>query len=171
MGNLLHHYSEEGAYQFVTFRTQDSIDPFLMKLSKNTNLSVSAKEMQIDEYSDSLDRGCYLKDEVLHIVMQHIKSLEPDFYDLIAVSVMPNHVHVLFEQREKLSVIMQKIKGVTAFKINKILLQKGHFWCKSYFDKAIRNERHFNLTYQYIKNNAIKAGLIDQSLRFYGIYK
>jgi len=66
---------------------------------------------------------------------------------------------------------MQKIKGATAFYINKHLASKGHFWGKSYFDKAIRDEKHFNVVYEYIKNNAVKAGLIDADLRFYGVYE
>lgn len=65
---------------------------------------------------------------------------------------------------------MQKIKGALAFQINKLLSRKGHFWEKSYFDKAIRDEGHFNTVYEYIKNNADKANLSDTDIRFYGIY-
>lgn len=57
-----------------------------------------------------------------------------------------------------------------AFQINKLLSRKGSFWEKSYFDKATRDERHFNTVYYDIKNNASKAKLIDKDLRFYGIY-
>ena len=126
--------------------------------------------MHIDDYCDQSDKGCYLTGQVTTIMMEHIQSLEPKYYKLLAVSVMPNHVHILFEQRQELKVIMQKIKGVTAFKINQYLGRKGHFWDKSYFDKAIRDERHFQMTYDYIKNNAYKAELQDADIRFYGIY-
>ncbi len=50
------------------------------------------------------------------------------------------------------------------------MARKGHFWEKSYFDKAIRDADHFNIDYEYIKNNASKANLKDKDLRFYGIY-
>ena len=83
---------------------------------------------------------------------------------------MPNHVHLLIQQKQELRIIMQKIKGVMAFQINKRLSRRGHFWEKSYFDKAIRNEKHFNIVYEYIKNNATKANLKDKDLRFYGIF-
>ena len=103
-------------------------------------------------------------------MMTYLKTLEPEFYQLCAVSIMPNHVHLLIQQKQELSIIMQKIKGFLAFQVNKLLSRKGHFWEKTYFDKAIRDERHFNIVYEYIKNNASKANLKDAHLRFYGIY-
>ena len=166
----LYHFSELDAYQFITFRTQDSIDPYLQKISKMTKITTSEKQMKIDEYCDQSNKGCYLNDEIIDMAMIYIKSLEPDFYQLIAVSIMPNHVHLLIQQKQELRIIMQKIKGAMAYQINKHLSRKGHFWEKSYFDKAIRDERHFNVIYEYIKNNASKANLADKALRFYGVY-
>lgn len=88
----LHHYSELETYQFITFRTQDSIDPYLHKI---TGLSVAVKQMKIDEYCDQSSKGCYLNDEIIHLVMAYLKTLEPEFYQLCAVSIMPNHIHLL----------------------------------------------------------------------------
>ncbi len=166
----LHHYSKKEAYQFITFRTQDSIDPYLQKLSKMLDLSASERQMKIDKYCDQSNKGCYLNDEIINMLITYIQSLEPDFYTLLAVSIMPNHVHLLIQQKQELRIIMQKIKGSTAFQINKLLSRKGIFWEKSYFDKAVRNEKHFNTVYGYIKNNASKANLKDKDSRFYGIY-
>ena len=134
------------------------------------DLSVSEKQMKIDEYCDCSDKGCYLNNEIIHIIMTYLKTLEPDFYRLCAVSIMPNHVHLMIQQKQELSIVMQKIKSAMAFQINKHLSRKGHFWEKSYFDKAIRDEKHFNIVYEYIKNNATKANLKDKDSRFYGIY-
>lgn len=165
----LHHYSQLEACQFITFRTQDSIDTYLQKVSKMMELSVSERQMKIDEYCDQSNKGCYLNGEIIDTVMIYIKSLEPEFYQLIAIIIMPNHVHLLIRQKQELRIIMQKIKGKMAFQINKLLSRKGPFWEKSYFDKAIRDERHFNIVYEYIKNNATKANLKDKDSRFYGI--
>jgi len=167
----LHHYSELEAYQFITFRTQDSIDPYLKKISKMIELDVSARQMKIDEYCDQSNKGCYLNGESIFVIMTQLKTLGSEFYQLYAVSVMPNHVHLLIQQKQDLSEIMRKIKGSTALQINKLLSMQGHFWEKSYFDKAIRDEKHFNIVYEYIKNNAAKAKLKDTNLRFYGIYE
>ena len=84
---------------------------------------------------------------------------------------MPNHVHLLFEQLQPLATIMHKIKGATAFLINKHYRKTGILWDKGYFDKIIRNEKQFQIIYQYIKNNAYSAGLKDAESRFYGIYE
>jgi len=167
----LSHYSELNTYQFVTFRTQDSVDAYLLGINEKLDLSISERQMKVDEYCDVSNKGCYLTGEILTLVMRYIKKCEPEYYQLHAVSIMPNHVHLLFQQKQDLSVVMQKIKGATAFYINKHLSRKGHFWNKSYFDKAIRDEKHFNIVYEYIKNNAVKANLSDADLRFYGMYE
>ncbi len=65
---------------------------------------------------------------------------------------------------------MKTLKGVSASKINKILNKNGKFWATGYYDKAIRDEKHFEITYNYIQNNPLKAGLKDQDKRFYHIY-
>jgi len=169
--NNLHHYTEIESYQFITFRTQESIDPYLRKLSKTVDINVSEKQMKIDAYCDQSNKGCYLNGKVANLTMSYLKSLEPEYYLLTAVSIMPNHIHLLIQQKQELPIVMQKIKGATSHQINNLLARKGHFWEKSYFDKTIRDEKHFNVVYQYIKNNAYKANLKDADLRFYGIYQ
>ncbi|MGJ0288712.1 hypothetical protein NG748_10940, partial [Aliarcobacter cryaerophilus] len=59
------------------------------------------------------------------------------------------------------------IKGKSAFILNKYLKKSGRFWHINYFDKAIREEKHFSRVYQYIENNPIKAELKDNRV-FYG---
>ncbi len=165
----LHHYSELNAVQFVTFRTRDSVDAYLKRINNSCELSASEKQMKIDEYSDQLDKGCYLNANVITIIMDSLRQLEPEYYDLHAVSIMPNHIHLLFQQNSELRIVMQKIKGATARLVNKHLLKQGSLWERGYFDKAIRDEKHFQIVYEYIKNNAVKANLHDAQQRFYGI--
>jgi REP element-mobilizing transposase RayT len=50
--------------------------------------------------------------------------------------------------------------------INKKLNKSGTFWQKDYFDKAIRDDKHFEVVLEYVKNNAYKAGLSDADDRF-----
>jgi hypothetical protein len=61
--------------------------------------------------------------------------------------------------------------GASGFEINKILNRKSALWEKGYFDKGIRDEAHFGIVYNYIANNAPKAGLNDGKERFYGKYE
>ena len=166
----LYHYSRLNTHQFVTFRTQDSVDDYLQKIQRRADLSISQKQMKLDSYCDQSNKGCYLNGEVIDIIDGYLMKLEPAFYRLIAYSIMPNHVHLLFQQKQELKEIMKRVKGGTALLVNKYLLRHGKLWERDYFDKSIRDEKHFLLTYEYIKNNALKASLKDADQRFYGIY-
>ncbi|PHS23782.1 MAG: hypothetical protein COA83_09240 [Methylophaga sp.] len=115
-------------------------------------------------------KAVILHADVITIIMDSLRQLEPEYYKLDAVSIMPNHIHLLFQQNVELKIIMQKIKGTTARLVNKHLLKQGSLWERGYFDNAIRDERHFRLVYDYIKNNAVKANLHNAQQRFYGIY-
>lgn len=84
---------------------------------------------------------------------------------------MPNHVHLLIKPLEKIASVMHTVKGSSAKLINEIMDRSGKFWANEYYDRAIRNEKHFGIVYQYIKNNPLKLSEAKVSLpRFYGIY-
>ena len=159
-----------GYYQFLTFRTNDSIDDFLTRLSAET-ISTSLKQYKADEYLDNSPKGAYLNGDVLVYLKQFLLEKDGELYDLVAFSVMPNHLHILFKQKMEIAKTVQQLKGASSFGINKVLQRKGTFWEKGYFDKAIRDEAHFDTVYNYIKNNAVKANLADAKDRFYGIYE
>jgi hypothetical protein len=74
---------------------------------------------------------------------------------------MPNHVHVLIRMMHvPLATIVQSWKSYTAHEANKLLGRKGIFWMPDYFDRFIRDERHFKATVDYILQNPVKAGLV-----------
>ena len=153
----LPHIDIEGYYQFITFRTFDSIDNYLKKLY-NTEKINKQKQQAIDNYLDSSNNGAYLNGKVLEYLYDFFQTQDKKLYDLVAFCIMPNHVHLLFKPIDKLNVVMQKLKGATANHINKILNKSGKFWAGDYYDKAIRDEKHFFVVYEYIKNNPIKLG-------------
>jgi REP element-mobilizing transposase RayT len=170
MKKQLPHFSKIHSYQFITFRTQDSVDEFLLRLKASSQENESIKQMKIDAYLDGSINGRYLNGEIIDVVIDHCKTLEPECYQLICLSVMPNHIHILFEQYQDLGEIVCKLKGGLAFKINKKLNLSGSFLERDYYDKTIRNEKHLKTTYDYIKNNASKANLKDAKSRFYSCY-
>jgi len=165
----LPHISLKGYYQFVTFRTYDSIDSFILKLSAII-LPDKIKQYKIDRYLDFSHNGRYLNDNILLYLRDYLLSCDGKLFELIAFSIMPNHIHLLFRETIPLTKVMQTFKGTTAFEINKMLKKSGKFWANGYFDRLIRDQKHFEITYNYIKNNAPKAGLKDCKDRFYGIY-
>ena len=167
----LPHLDLVGHYQFITFRTFDSMDGYLKKLSLQ-NKSNDRKQLDIDRYLDTSCRGAYLQGDVLTTLYDFLKKQDGLWYELIAFSIMPNHVHLLIRPLESLASLMQNIKGSSSRMINGIMGKSGRFWARDYYDKAIRDEKHFSVVYTYIKNNPLK--LRDCNItgsRFYGIYE
>ena len=118
---FLPHIDLIGYYQFVTFRTHDSIDDYLKRV-RNEDISSREKEYKIDQYIDLSTKGCYLNGDILEYLKEFFISKDKSFYDLVTFCVMPNHVHILFRQNEELQKIMKILKGSTSFNINKMLL-------------------------------------------------
>lgn len=165
----LPHIDMVGYYQFVTFRTHDSIDDFLKRISKE-DISNSLKQYKVDKYLDTSHKGAYLNGEVVQWFKSFLLSKDGILYNLVAFSIMPNHLHLLFKQKENIATTIKIVKGASAFEINKILNRKGTLWGKGYFDKGIRDQEHFDVVYNYIAHNAEKANLSDAKERFHGIY-
>ena len=151
----LHHIDLVDHYQFITFRTHDSVDAFVKKLALQ-NKTNQQRQMKVDEYLDQSIKGAYLYGAVLHYLFQFLKSHDGDLYELISFAIMPNHVHLLLKPKIELPVLMQRIKGSSSIQINTILKRTGKFWSSNYYDKLIRDDRNFILVYDYIKNNPLK---------------
>ncbi|MDA3909204.1 MAG: transposase, partial [Sulfurimonas sp.] len=123
-------------------------------------------------YLDSSQKGSYLNGDVLMKMSEFLKSRDNNLYELIAYTIMPNHIHILIKPLDKLALVVKSIKGSSAKMINDILKRRGKFWANDYYDKTIRDEKHFQTVYNYIKNNPLKLGETEVSLpRFYGIYE
>lgn len=151
----LPHIDLVGHYQFITFRTFDSVDDFVKKLSTGAQ-SNAKKQLAVDAYLDQSPKGAYLTGEVLDFLSAFLKSKDGVLYELVAFAMMSNHVHLLIKPMAGLSQVMQAIKGVSARTINTMLGKTGKFWADDYYDKLIRDERHFAVVYEYIKNNPLK---------------
>jgi REP element-mobilizing transposase RayT len=78
---------------------------------------------------------------------------------------MPNHVHVLFTVLSLASLgdIVSSWKRFTARQANRQLGRSGAFWQTEYWDRFIRNERHFAAAESYIDQNPVKAGLVEHA--------
>lgn len=168
----LPHLDLKGHYQFITFRTYESVDDFIKKIQQNHQTN-SQKQQIIDKYLDTSSNGAYLKNEILEYLYDFLKSKDKNYYNLIAFAIMSNHVHLLIKPLDDLSSIIHKIKGASAKTINQMLNKNGKFWANEYYDKAIRDEKHFDITYNYIKNNPLKLKESKKMYhkRFYGIYE
>ncbi len=155
----LMHIDQKNAIQFVTFRTQESVAYYLAKNNINTAESIAKQQLRQDRFLDSSSAGAILNDQVIKLLITFFKSKHTIHYNLIAVSIMPNHIHLLFEQIQPLMETMKKLKGATAQLVNKHYKRTGTLWDRGYFDKVVRTEKQFQVTYQYIKKQCSKRGI------------
>jgi len=105
-------------------------------------------------------------------VLEHIKEGDGKFYELIAVVIMPDHIHILLIPMEgyALSRIMKGVKGVSAHKINLIRKTKGNVWQDESYDRIIRDQEELNEKLNYMLNNPVKKGLTDDPWNYHGWY-
>ena len=80
---------------------------------------------------------------------------------IYAYVIMPTHFHWIIHPNERasVSVIMKKIKGHSAFTINKMLDHKGSFWQENYHSHVIRNKFDFEEKANYIHRNPVRSNL------------
>ncbi|OLE14760.1 MAG: hypothetical protein AUG89_00625 [Acidobacteria bacterium 13_1_20CM_4_56_7] len=87
-------------------------------------------------------------------------------YQLRAVVVMPDHVHLILTPLDdgtgpiSLPEILQEIKSVSAHRINKYLGRKGRLWQEESFDRAMRETENTRGRIEYILGNPVRAGLV-----------
>ena len=176
--NLPHIYIPERTY-FVTFRLKDSLPLqkiLELKSSVEFNSAPQSKSEKYEKdkkffakYDELLNKSnfgkCYLKNEkVAEIVVSTIQFLNKKDYNLIAYCIMPNHVHLLFTLRERsrsVDKIMQSIKRYSAREINRLVKRSGSLWQAESYDHVVRDEDEQFRIIEYVMNNPVKAGLVE----------
>ena len=117
---------------------------------------------RIDQWLDAGEGSCILRDPALaRIVAEAFHFFDDKRYELVAFIVMPNHVHVLFRLRapHRLEEVLKSWKGFTSREINKRIGSRGKLWQEDYWDRIVRNERHFLKCMEYIQKNPERAKL------------
>ncbi|MBF0530909.1 MAG: transposase, partial [Deltaproteobacteria bacterium] len=108
---------------------------------------------------------CFLKNETIAgLVENTLLHFDDQRYQLTAWTIMPNHVHVMVVTKPNwpLKDIVHSWKSYTANKANQILQRSGPFWSPDFFDRFIRDEKHFLTAKKYIIDNPVRAGLCDR---------
>jgi putative DNA methylase len=156
----LPHFDAGEVFQSITFRLHDSMPQSLLETWKE-DLARESEEYEdklrwrIEAYLDQGYGASYLSDaRIANIVENSLLHFDTERYRLSAWVVMPNHVHLLAAPCYacSLSNIMHSIKSYTAQQANKILGRKGRFWFEDYFDRYIRNAKHFENAISYIED-------------------
>ncbi|MDF1813514.1 MAG: transposase [Verrucomicrobiales bacterium] len=176
--NLPHWEQPQGCY-FITFRLIDSIPQnLLVELKHEKDLWLDNHPKPWDESTSRefgqlftkreqewLDAGygeCHLKSgEIRALVISSLEKFDRTRYDLDCYTLMPNHVHFIWQMRGKFSNNreLQSLKGASARKCNKHLNRTGNFWMDESYDRPIRDKDELTAFRKYIDSNPSKACL------------
>ena len=98
-------------------------------------------------------------------------------FDLLAVVVMPDHVHIALipsmttDGSVPIASIMQAIKGTSSHRINRELGHQGMVWQQETFDRALRKEEHMDEKLIYMLENPVRAGLAENPLDYRWLWR
>jgi menaquinone-specific isochorismate synthase len=177
-GTMPHWELDQGVY-FITFRLADSLPRAvaerlrdqrrrLMQIAGRPRdvLNRAAVNVQLmKEFNLELDRGdgaCHLRDRrAAALVEQVVRFRDGERHRLLAWSVMPNHVHVVFQLLcgDQLGSLMHSWKSYSANQVNTLLGRTGRFWQPEYFDHVVRHERELRRVVEYTVENPRSAGI------------
>jgi REP element-mobilizing transposase RayT len=175
--NRLPHWQQEGAVYFVTFRLADSVpltlrtqwesereawlkvhsEPWSMETEREYHERFSGA---IERWLDAGHGACLLRrNDCAEIVAKTLRHFEGERVVMISLVVMPNHVHALFVQNTEwpLEKLIHSWKRFATRQINLWLGRSGALWERDYFDRLVRDEKHFANCVRYIRRNPGKA--------------
>lgn len=178
----LPHWKLEGGIYFVTARLSDSLEPkridrmrrtYAEGLERLRRRSPSAEAFEsfyewfhLAKYDAALDDGhgaCpFLDDRLAEILWSSIHHFDGERYELIAVVIMPNHIHVVF--RPLPGYTFEKIVGAwKSFSYNEIRKKFDMHvtWQEECFDRIVRDMDELYRVVEYVLDNPRKAGLSD----------
>ena len=154
----------------VINRTTQTVSTEIEKLKQEYYL---LRKKYIKAYDDLLDATHnpeidLSRDDNTQIMIQTLEFWESKKLTSLAFTVMPNHVHWVFQVFEKdldgnpvyLQDILHSVKRFSANQINKVENRDGSLWQKESFDTTIRDERHMYYAIRYTLQNPVKAGLV-----------
>ena len=157
----------------------------LLRIQKRTLSEVTLEASRLQRELFKLERAIekasqhchWLSDpRIADLVADAIRYRDGRDYDLIAYSIMPNHMHLVFGigapdllepvgqidnlSDKPVSKIMQSLKRHTAREANKILGRTGAFWQDESYDHVIRDSEELERIVLYVLHNPVKAGFV-----------
>ena len=104
------------------------------------------------------------------MVLKHIREGHEKYYRLIAAQIMPDHAHLILQPIEGYSLprVMKGIKSTTARMINRFRNRTGSVWKENYFDRIIRSPKDLDEKLNYMLENPIRAGLVEDGWDYLG---
>jgi REP element-mobilizing transposase RayT len=191
----LPHYQPPEATYFITFRLANSLpqsviarlksefrlewNQLVQKPVKNRRDAVyDLKKRYLINFDQLLDRSEYgphwlQKEEIASIVKESIHHRDENTFHLLAYTIMPNHVHLVFDLRDmaltaqhgasayRATAIMENLKWYSALRCNRALNLSGQFWQHESYDHVVRRDGELTKIIHYVLSNSVKAHLTD----------
>jgi putative transposase len=180
------HFESAGAIQHVTYHLADSLPAGILARLEGELREMPAerrgmeRRKRVEAWLDAGHGCCVLRQSaVAEMVQSSFLYFDGDRYRLYAWVVMPNHVHALFQPLEEwtLAKIVTSWKSFTGRRIAAYMDSVGRgsqagawrrqggkrVWQREYWDRAMRDERHFAAAVAYIHGNPVKAGLVERA--------
>jgi putative transposase len=103
------------------------------------------------------------KAELMMEVLEHYQREKK--YVLHEFVIMPDHLHLLIEPAEDLSLerAVQLIKGGFSYRVGKLETKRGLVWQESFTNHRIRDEEDYEGHVTYVRMNPVKAGLVERA--------
>jgi REP element-mobilizing transposase RayT len=168
------HFDSNDVIQHITFHLADSLpqEAILRVLAEIQEMETEQRDIEkrrrLEALVDAGHGACWLRrPDCARIVQDSLLHFDGDRYRMIAWVVMPNHVHALFQTVNGWSMnsIVGSWKTFTANAIGQLNRQPNepvpHVWHPEFWDRYIRDEKHFANAIAYIHNNPVKAGLVS----------
>ncbi len=113
-----------------------------------------------------------LNAEERRVVLDHICSGDPDYYELRAATVLDDHVHMILRPNSGFTLrrIMKGIKGVSARELNRMRHTRGTVWQDEYYDRILRDADEVREKVRYMLYNAVERGLARDPWEYDGWY-
>jgi REP element-mobilizing transposase RayT len=177
----LPHADFAGMTQAITFRLADALPMAVLSQWEQSAEYLAEPiparrraflQARVQQWLDGGAGSCVLgRDGVWQKLAEELQRHDEIRYRLDAFVIMPNHVHVLIGMKGmSLGPILKTWKGASARTINQMLGRDGQLWAREYFDRFIRDERHFLNALAYLVRNPVVAGLVAQPRQWPGLW-
>jgi len=176
----LPHWEVEGRWHFVTIRCHGSLPREVRLRLYEIHQSLAAIEAHAEAFRQLQRRYFLITEKYLDgggglavfnqarpcaLCIGALLAMEREGWWVGEATVMPNHVHLLIRRQASdysLREILQRFKGRSARWVNQELKRTGRLWQQDWFDRWMRNEAELRKTIAYIRNNPVKARIVDQ---------
>jgi REP element-mobilizing transposase RayT len=157
----LPHFDQPCLIQSVTIRLADSL-PASLREQWESDGDERERSRRIEQVLDRGYGASHLRHpKVAELVENALLHFDGERYRMLAWVLMPNHVHCVFEMMDgfPLSGLLHSWKSFTAHEAAKLVAFEAPFWWEDYYDRYMRDIRHYEATVRYIHRNPCAAGL------------